>query len=107
MFLRKNNDKTNTFQCGTICIGTNYDSGNLGNAFFSRSSYVICFFVFFTFIISNNLALMIFQSGRIFLTSKNLILDHKFARIFYAFEKRAILEAMVHHLRNGYTTGLT
>ena len=39
VFLRKNNDKTNTFQCGTICIGTNYDGGNLGNAFFRR---VLC-----------------------------------------------------------------
>jgi len=44
VFLRKNNDKTNTFQCGTIGIGTKYDGGNLGNAFLSRLSSIICFF---------------------------------------------------------------
>ena len=47
VFLRKNNDETNTFQCGTIGIGTKYDGGNLGNAFLSRLSSIICFFLYY------------------------------------------------------------
>jgi len=66
VFMRKNNDKKNTFQCGTIGIGTKYDGGNLGNAFLSRLSSIICFFVLVTFIILNDLALIIFSLAESF-----------------------------------------
>ena len=68
--------------------------------------HVLHIFALFTFMIFNNLALMIFSLAESFEHQK-FHFGLQICAVFYAFEKRAILEAMVHHLRNGYTKGLT